>query len=47
MSDTHNKLTVQEAYLQNVTVFEKQVVSTVATPIKRSVCQSIATDFLA
>jgi len=33
------------ACLQNVTVFEKQVVSTVATPIKGSVCQSIATDF--
>jgi len=35
------------AYLQNVTVFDKQVVSTDATAIKRSVCQSIATDLLA
>ena len=35
------------AYLQNVTVFDKQVVSTDATVIKRSVCQSIATDLLA
>ena len=34
-------------YLQNVTVFEKQVVSTVATLTKHSVCHSIATDFLA
>jgi len=37
----------REAYLQIVTIFEKQVVSTVATPIKRSVCHSIDTDFLA
>ena len=35
------------AYLQNVTVFEKQVVSANATAVKRSVCQAIATDFLA
>jgi len=41
------KLLFRGAYLQNVTVFEKQVASTVATPIKLSVCQSIATDFLA
>jgi len=33
--------------IQNVTVFEKQVVITVATPMKRSVCLSIATDILA
>ena len=35
------------AYLQNVTVFEKQVVSTDATAIKGSVWQSIATDLIA
>jgi len=37
----------REAYLQNATVFEKQLVSTDATAIKHSVRQSIANDILA
>ena len=37
----------RDACLQNVTVFEKQVVSTDATATKRSLCQLIATDILA